>query len=260
MGLYDHLRISDEVIKVINQYTGCNQQLDDDYQTSVHDQLAHLYIHADLTVTDIPNGVYPVRHFSGGSLWFVVHEGSVSYWVYQYIIQRNSCLRVAGENPAKVIACKKVEHGVEWRTVFPDSQEHITLMTTIQKYWFNEPVAPVVPPMVEILSIVDLDTFGYIQVIMEERGICDYLIYKLTTQRDVDVDDIMFEASHLFGANGSLFNRLDWCGCNYTHDDMVQQIEKEKANGESYASKITPSGKWEQLLSAIERLHRSYTF
>lgn len=263
MGLYDHLRISDDLVKVLNQYTGCNQQLGGEYQTSVHDQLARLYMHGDLTINDVPDGIYPIRHFYGHTVYFVVKNGSVCYWLYQYSFKPGKYVRHHEYNEPKVIASKKLDHGVEWRTVFRDSSEHIALMNDIQQFLYGEAETKpesVVPPMVEILSLMDLETFGYIQTIMEERGICDYLIHQLETDHSKDLFDIMNDSGHLFNNNENLFERLDWHPDNDTRESLIAKIQNEKTNGESYAYKITPCGKWEQLQAAIKRLHSSYEF
>lgn len=263
MGLYDHLRISDDLVKVLNQYTGCNQRMDAEYQTSVHNQLARLYIHSDLTIEDVSDGIYPIRHFYGHIVYFVVKDGSVCYWLYQYSFKPGKYVRHHEYNEPRVIATKKVNHGVEWRTVFRDSSEHIALMDDIQNFLYGEPdtkLESVVPPMVEILSLIDLETFGYIQKIMEERGICDYLIHQLETDHSNGIGDILANTVHTFHLNRNLFDRLAWHPTNDTRESFIQKIRDEKVNGESYAYKITPYGKWEQLQAAIKRLHGTYEF
>jgi hypothetical protein len=263
MGLYDHIRINDSIVKVLNQYTGCNQQLDGDFQTSVHDQLARLYINADLTTNDIPDGAYPIRYFYGHTLYFVVNGGSVSHWLYQYSFKQGGYTAHCEFNKPKVIASKKVEHGIDWRTVTPDSREHIVLMTAIQHFLYGEPETkpvPIVPPMVEILSIIDLGTFGNIQAIMGERAICDYLIYKLETDHSTGIGNILANTVHTFHHHRHLFDRFDWHPTNDTRASLIEKIQNEKTAGESYVYKITPYGKWEQLQSAIKRLHQSYEF
>lgn len=262
MGMFDYIGVHNSIIDTLNSYLGCEQELDAQYQTSIEDLLGRFWISADTSISEVSDGIYPLRHFCGHTLYFVVKDGFVRYWLLGYSFNKGSYSRSHDHLTPKAIATTRKGNGLEWRVITPDSAEHIQLMNDIQRYLYGSdiPLDPVVPPMVEILSIVDLETFAHIRSIMEERGVCDYLIYKLNSCRDKDVTDIMFGAIEMFPSNDNLFNRLNWLGCGYTHDDIIRLVEHEKDHGAIYAYKITPSGKWEQLLSAIERLHRSYTF